>query len=62
MASNKLTLAPSAALTITLNSLAAQSARASRFVDNATSLYLDAHVSVKFTLAESGEGRRPRCR
>ena len=55
MASNKLTLAPSAALTITLNSLAAQSARASRLVDNATSLYLDAHVSVKFTLAESGK-------
>src|SRR4029453_11271815 len=54
MASNKLALAPSAALTITLNSLAAQSARASRFVDNATSLHLDAHVSLKFTLATPG--------
>jgi|SRR6267142_1482475 len=51
MASNKLALAPSAALTITLNSLAAQSARASVFVDNATTLYLDVHVSIKFTLA-----------
>lgn len=54
MAVNKLALSASAALTITLNSLGSQSSRASAFVDNATNLYVDAHVSIKFTLNTPG--------
>jgi hypothetical protein len=47
---NRLTLAASAPIAITLDGLARGAGRASAFVDNATNLYVDAHVSVKFTL------------
>jgi hypothetical protein len=54
MAVNKLAYAASTALTITMNSLAGASARSSAFVDNATTLYVDALVSIKFTLNATG--------
>jgi hypothetical protein len=50
MANNRLALAASQPFAITLDSLAVGAARSSAFVDNATTLYVDAHVSVKFTL------------
>jgi hypothetical protein len=54
MAVNKLALASSAAMTMTLNGVASGATRASAFVDNATNLYVDAHVSVKVTLVTPG--------
>jgi hypothetical protein len=54
MAANKIAYAASAALTILLNGLVGASARASAFVDNATNLYVDALVSIKFTLNATG--------
>ena len=54
MALNKIAYGASAALTISLDSLAGASARASAFVDNATNLYVDALVSIRFTLNATG--------
>jgi hypothetical protein len=54
MALNKLALSSSAPLTITLNGRTSGQSQASAFVDNATNLYVDAHVSVKVTLAATG--------
>jgi hypothetical protein len=54
MAVNKLALAASAPLTISLSGLASGAARASAFVDNATNLYVDAHVVIRFTLNTPG--------
>ena len=54
MAVNKLALATSAPIAITLASLASGQSRASAFIDNASNLYVDAHVSVKFTLNTGG--------
>jgi hypothetical protein len=51
MANNKVAFATSTPFAITLDSLAVAAGRSSAFVDNETSLYVDAHVSVKFTLA-----------
>lgn len=48
---NRLALGASTGFAITLDSLATLTARASAVVDNTTNLYVDAHVSVKFTMA-----------